>query len=58
MNIKKCPQCGSFNLVPEIGGATGLWRCKTCGYIGSFFIEKTIDEKDIAKITGRKIKKS
>ncbi len=45
MNVRKCPKCGSFNLVPEIGGATGMWKCKKCGYVGSFFIELTIDEK-------------
>lgn len=49
MKIKKCPQCGSVNLVPEIGGATGQWKCKSCGYIGSFFIEQTIDEKELKK---------
>ncbi len=49
MNLKKCPQCGSFNLVPEIGGATGLWRCKNCGYVGSFFVEQTVDEKMLKK---------
>ena len=50
MNLKKCPKCGSFNLVQEIGGMTGAWKCKSCGYVGSFFIEQTIDEKDLKKI--------
>jgi len=54
MKLRKCPQCGSFNLVQEIGGITSEWRCKSCGYVGTFFIEKTIDDNDLKK----KIKKS
>jgi len=51
MNIKKCPQCGSFNIVPD--AIMGRFSCKSCGYVGMFFYEKTIDEKSINK----KIKK-
>ncbi len=54
MKLKKCPQCGSNELVPEIGGATGQWRCKNCGYVGSFFIEKTVDEKESKNLKEKK----
>ncbi len=49
MKVKKCPQCGSLNIVMDIGGITGTWRCKSCGYVGTFFVEKKIDEKEIEK---------
>ena len=45
MKLKKCPQCGSFNIVQD--AITGRFTCKNCGYVGVFFYEKTIDEKAI-----------
>lgn len=49
MKIKKCPKCGSYNIVMDIGGITGTWKCKACGYVGSFFLEKEIDEEELKK---------
>ena len=38
--MKKCPQCGSINLVLDTAGHTGKYKCKDCGYIGSLVIEE------------------
>ncbi|EJG07771.1 hypothetical protein Metli_1827 [Methanofollis liminatans DSM 4140] len=36
----RCPQCGSTDLYEELGGYGGFrYRCKQCGYTGSFVIE-------------------
>jgi transposase-like protein len=53
MKLRKCPQCGSFNIVPDLGGITGKFVCRNCGYVGVLFVEQTIDEKILRK----KIKK-
>ncbi|MCW6167759.1 MAG: hypothetical protein LVQ64_04840 [Thermoplasmatales archaeon] len=38
--ILLCPQCRSARLVYEAGLITGqVYRCQTCGYMGSFVIE-------------------
>ena len=42
---KKCPQCGSTEVTLFIGGQTGSWKCKRCGYIGVLIIEEDSDEK-------------
>jgi len=35
-----CPSCGSTALVLEAGGYGGMvYRCKECGYRGSFVVE-------------------
>jgi len=47
MKVRKCPQCGSIDIVPDMGGVMNTWRCKHCGYVGSFFIEKKVDEKEL-----------
>lgn len=34
--VKKCPDCGSTNLILWVGGSTGsVYRCVECGYIGN-----------------------
>ena len=38
--MKKCPKCGSVNLVLHVGGQIGMYRCKDCGYIGPLIIEE------------------
>lgn len=40
MRKLKCPKCGSENLVLDLGGQTGKYQCKDCGYIGVFVIEE------------------
>jgi len=36
----RCPACGSPDLYEELGGYGGFrYRCKQCGYTGSFVIE-------------------
>ena len=38
--MKKCPMCKSTNLELYIGGHSGMYRCRDCGYIGSLVIEE------------------
>ncbi len=33
---KFCPQCGSEDVALAVGGLTGMYICKKCGYTGSF----------------------
>ncbi|MBP1928118.1 DNA-directed RNA polymerase subunit RPC12/RpoP [Methanolinea mesophila] len=40
----RCPVCGSTTIYPVTGGVFGqIYRCKECGYRGSFVLE-TEDE--------------
>ncbi len=40
-----CPKCKSDQIYPVVGGYIGsIYRCKKCGYQGSFVIETDIDE--------------
>jgi hypothetical protein len=41
-----CPRCGSTSVTPDIGGYGGMiYRCKTCGFRGAFFIESEDQSK-------------
>jgi transposase-like protein len=41
-----CPNCQSIEVYEVVGGYTGqIYRCKNCGYRGSFVLE--IDEKEL-----------
>ena len=43
--IKACPMCGSRNVYVVDGGLMGMiYRCKECGYEGSFIVEIDEDE--------------
>jgi predicted RNA-binding Zn-ribbon protein involved in translation (DUF1610 family) len=44
MPKKKCPMCGSANIVLDMGGQSGKYRCNKCGYVGVLVIEE--DEKE------------
>ncbi|MBP2145513.1 DNA-directed RNA polymerase subunit RPC12/RpoP [Methanofollis sp. W23] len=36
----RCPRCGSTDLYQVLGGYAGMtYRCKRCGYTGSFVVE-------------------
>ncbi len=36
-----CPECNSTDVVYYVGGELGYqYRCKNCGYIGAFILEK------------------
>ncbi len=36
-----CPVCNSTDIVYYIGGELGYqYRCKNCGYVGAFILEK------------------
>ncbi|QYZ78481.1 hypothetical protein E2N92_03075 [Methanofollis formosanus] len=36
----RCPKCGSTDLYQVLGGYAGMrYRCKQCGYTGSFVVE-------------------
>jgi transposase-like protein len=38
--MKICPKCKSSNITLFIGGQTGQYKCKDCGYVGVLVIEK------------------
>ncbi len=47
-----CPVCGSREIYAVAGGYIGqIYRCKKCGYRGSFVLE-TDDTDDSAKNSG------
>ena len=35
-----CPQCGSRDVQLYMGGITGMYECKACGYRGPIVIER------------------
>ncbi len=40
-NVLVCPVCNSTDVVYHIGGELGYqYRCKNCGYVGAFILEK------------------
>jgi ribosomal protein S27AE len=40
-----CPDCGGTDLDYEAGSITGQkYRCPRCGYVGSFVIQRDLDE--------------
>jgi len=43
-----CPRCGGTEVFLETGGYTGtIYRCKKCGYRGSFIVE--VDDETFKK---------
>ena len=43
-----CPRCGGTEVFLETGGYTGtIYRCKKCGYRGSFIVE--VDDETFRK---------
>ncbi len=55
--IKVCPMCGSRDVYVVDGGVMGMvYRCKQCGYEGSFIVE--IDEDEYEDFVKNKNKKS
>ncbi len=47
-----CPECQSIEVYEEAGGYMGhVYRCKKCGYRGSFVLE--IDEDELDKLKKR-----
>ncbi len=43
-----CPICFSKDIVVDAGGYTGKYKCKKCGYIGTFIID--MSEEDYEKL--------
>lgn len=40
----RCPRCGNPEIYEVLGGYTGtMYRCKKCGYTGSFVVESEED---------------
>ena len=35
-----CPRCNSPDIHPYLGGMTGVYFCRNCGYMGTLVIEK------------------
>ncbi len=47
-----CPECQSTEVYEVAGGCVGqVYRCKKCGYRGSFVLE--IDEEELKDTGGR-----
>jgi transposase-like protein len=43
----RCPVCGSTTIYPVTGGVFGqVYRCKECGYRGSFVLETDEEGKE------------
>ena len=46
-----CPECQSTEVYEVAGGCVGqVYRCKKCGYRGSFVLE--IDEEELKALQG------
>ena len=46
-----CPECQSVEVYEVAGGCVGqVYRCKKCGYRGSFVLE--IDEEELEALNG------
>ncbi len=46
--VKICPICKSPSLTPYMGFITGVkYRCRKCGYVGSFFIEIEVEDDKV-----------
>jgi ribosomal protein L37AE/L43A len=46
-----CPECQSTEVYEVAGGCVGqVYRCKKCGYRGSFVLE--IDEEELKTLEG------
>ena len=53
----RCPVCGSTTIYPVTGGVFGqVYRCKECGYRGSFVLETDEEEKETGADKGSRIK--
>ncbi len=45
--VATCPECGSADIIYEAGMMLGQkYRCLSCGYIGSFILEKEIEVEE------------
>jgi ribosomal protein L37AE/L43A len=49
MKVKFCPKCRSTEIELSTGGLTGMWECRKCGFTGTLFPEKEINENQPAK---------
>lgn len=38
--MKICPKCKSSNITLDMGGYSGKYICKDCGYVGALVLEK------------------
>jgi len=48
--IRKCPECGSFDVVVVTGeDARGLWRCDKCAWKGSGVAWEELTEDEFMK---------
>jgi len=46
IKVRVCPKCESSNIIQWLGGKTGQYKCKNCGYIGALIIEKDVEYSD------------
>lgn len=53
VKVLTCPDCGSSDLYYETGLITGYkYHCKSCEYVGSFVIEKEVNEGETPPAPG------
>ena len=49
-SVKRCPQCGSSDIIYENALVTGYkYHCKNCDYIGALVLEEDYDVDEILK---------
>ena len=47
-SVKRCPQCGSSDIIYENALVTGYkYHCKKCDYIGALVLEEDYDVDEI-----------
>ncbi|QSZ66546.1 hypothetical protein RJ40_03035 [Methanofollis aquaemaris] len=55
----RCPKCGSTDLYQVLGGYAGTrYRCKRCGYTGSFVVESDEELPPLSEEDGAGAEKS
>ncbi len=48
--VKRCPQCGSSDIIYENALVTGYkYHCKRCDYIGALVLEEDYDVDEVLK---------
>lgn len=55
--MKICPKCGSIEIIPEIGGIMGTWKCEKCGFSGTLFPDVEKLKSENKKCKKKKVKR-
>ena len=43
IKIRKCPKCKASKIMLHVGGLSGMYECKECGYVGPIILEEEVD---------------